>query len=463
MATEKTTDTPRRIAVLIFGSGQTLATPRASHTHRSSSSSPIARLRTPYGLTRATTANPPIPTVLGLPPFLRDNRGATRVDYDLVVAREVLKVRPDVLVLAGWMHIVSETFLEVMRGVGMISPSPSRAPEFDGANAIERGFKAFQRGEVDRLGVMVHRVIAEMDRGAPIIVREIEVHKGEDFTVASSLVCLIIIFTLAQWMHVLLERELQWRSVVTTRPRRELVTACGPQVRLGWIPTNMVRGGDEVEVPMQWDSGLQPRRGNSPRNTTLRPRAKTCPRFSCLLKAGGRYTETSDGTMATSAMDKGSAISDAGVQLGEADAVEQGEEEREKIVDRHFSVNVRLNGMEVLFLTRGRIVRGRDELMHAFKSCWSVTRPESVINGTGEEGMPLSSSFTEVIIWSVEEWGQAVPFCAKEANVEYHLWILGSSQKDMMVTGRGSRSNFRNNAATDASVSLRYSISRGTL
>ena len=80
--------------------------------------------------------------------------------------------------------------------------------------------------------------------------------------------------------------------------------------------------------------------------------------------------ETSDGNaMATSAMDKGSAISDAGVQLGEADAVEQGEEEREKIVERRLSVNVRLNGMEVLFLTRGRIVRGRDEWMHAFKSC----------------------------------------------------------------------------------------------
>ncbi|KAF8119613.1 formyl transferase-domain-containing protein, partial [Boletus edulis] len=166
-----------------------------------------------YGLTRAATANPPIPTAyLGLPPFLCDNLGATRADYDLVVAREVLKVRPDVLVLAGWMHIVSEGFLEVMHGVRALSPllSPSALSEgkgedageqgeprvmreipvinihpalpgqFDGANAMERAFDAFQRGEVDRLGVMVHRVIAEVDRGAPIIVREVEVHKGED-------------------------------------------------------------------------------------------------------------------------------------------------------------------------------------------------------------------------------------------------------------------------------------------
>jgi len=176
----------------------------------------LSNRKAAYGLTRAQTADPPIPTAyLGLPPFLRDNPGTTRADYDLAVAREVLEVHPDVVVLAGWMHIVSEGFLEVMRGVRVLPPSSSPSPEsankdegagvseeegercvtrdipvinihpalpgqFDGANAIERGFEAFQRGEVDRLGVMVHRVIAEVDRGAPIIVREVEVHKGED-------------------------------------------------------------------------------------------------------------------------------------------------------------------------------------------------------------------------------------------------------------------------------------------
>ena len=138
----------------------------------------------------------------------------------MAVATEVVRVRPDVVVLAGWMHIVSERFLEVMRGARAVSASESRREEgqgedkgagageglgamdgedevpvereipvinihpalpgqFDGANAMERGFEAFQRGEVDKLGVMVHRVIAEVDRGAPIIVREVEVHRGE--------------------------------------------------------------------------------------------------------------------------------------------------------------------------------------------------------------------------------------------------------------------------------------------
>ncbi|KAI6109053.1 hypothetical protein EDD16DRAFT_1616397 [Pisolithus croceorrhizus] len=50
---------------------------------------------------------------------------------------------------------------------------------FDGANAIQRGYEAFQRGEVERLGVMVHRVVAEVDMGEPLIVREVPIEKGE--------------------------------------------------------------------------------------------------------------------------------------------------------------------------------------------------------------------------------------------------------------------------------------------
>lgn len=99
-------------------------------------------------------------------------------------------------------------------------------------------------------------------------------------------------------------------------------------------------------------------------------------------------------------MDRGSAISDTGVQPGEADTSEEDEEEREKIVvERRFSV--RPKGLEDLFLTSGRIVRGNftkgEELMRAFKSCWNVTRPEDVINGTGEEGMPLSGGLRDVM------------------------------------------------------------------
>lgn len=142
---------------------------------------------------RASNATPPIPSAyLSLPAFLKSNPGKTRDDYDLEIARLVVRAKPDAVVCAGWMHILGEGFLNVLRGsvaldgeevlakdVPVINIHPALFGQFDGAHAIERGFEAFQRGEVDKLGVMVHRVIKEVDRGMPLIERTVEVVKGE--------------------------------------------------------------------------------------------------------------------------------------------------------------------------------------------------------------------------------------------------------------------------------------------
>lgn len=47
------------------------------------------------------------------------------------------------------------------------------AEEFDGANAIERAFDEFKAGRLTRTGIMAHYVIDEVDRGTPILVKEI--------------------------------------------------------------------------------------------------------------------------------------------------------------------------------------------------------------------------------------------------------------------------------------------------
>jgi phosphoribosylglycinamide formyltransferase len=138
-------------------------------------------------------ANTPIPTAyLALQPFLKNNPGKTREDYDVEVARIVVNTKPDVVVLAGWMHILSERFIEIVEGrtalddleppntpIPVINLHPALPGAFDGANAIERAYEAFRRGEIDRSGCMVHRVVKDVDRGEPIVVREIPIEKGE--------------------------------------------------------------------------------------------------------------------------------------------------------------------------------------------------------------------------------------------------------------------------------------------
>ncbi|KAI9057112.1 phosphoribosylglycinamide formyltransferase [Trametes sanguinea] len=187
----------RRIVVLISGSGTNL---QALIDAQNTPALPSTRIclvlsnrKAAYGLTRAAQANPSIPTAyLGLQPYLKANPGKTRDDYDLEVGRIVAKENPDLVVLAGWMHIMGDGFLEVVNGdrpyeddkrvekpIPVINLHPALPGAFDGAHAIERAYEAFQKGEIKHSGAMVHRVVKEVDRGEPVLVREVEILPGE--------------------------------------------------------------------------------------------------------------------------------------------------------------------------------------------------------------------------------------------------------------------------------------------
>ncbi|OAA36077.1 Formyl transferase [Metarhizium rileyi] len=106
-----------------------------------------------------------------------------RQQYDAALAARILSVdkeRPELIVLAGWMHVFSVAFLEPLEraGVRIINLHPALPGEFDGAMAIERAFEELKAGRLMRTGIMAHYVIDEVDRGSPILVKEIE-WKGE--------------------------------------------------------------------------------------------------------------------------------------------------------------------------------------------------------------------------------------------------------------------------------------------
>lgn len=125
---------------------------------------------------------------------MKSNPGKTREDYDAEVAKIVVKEKPDLIVLAGWMHILSERFLELIDGrkavmgddgvevrhnIQVINLHPALPGAFDGAHAIERAYEAFQKGEIPQSGCMVHRVVKDVDAGEPVVVREVPIEKGE--------------------------------------------------------------------------------------------------------------------------------------------------------------------------------------------------------------------------------------------------------------------------------------------
>jgi phosphoribosylglycinamide formyltransferase len=155
----------------------------------------LSNRKAAYGLTRASTAQPPIPTAyLALQPYLKAHPGHTRDDYDHEVGRMVLSAKPDIVVLAGWMHVFGDRFLNSMAGpsasvttemedpttlifpIPVINLHPALPGQFDGANAIDRAWGAFHAPnspEITKTGVMVHRVVRQVDAGEPIIVEEV--------------------------------------------------------------------------------------------------------------------------------------------------------------------------------------------------------------------------------------------------------------------------------------------------
>ena len=139
----------------------------------------LSNRKAAFGLTRAAQANPPIETsYLALQPYLKAHPTKTRDDYDAQLASIVLRSQPDLIVLAGWMHVFGDGFLNLVP-IPVINLHPALPGAFDGANAIQRAYDAFQNGEITHTGVMVHRVIKDVDKGEPVIVKEVEIFKGE--------------------------------------------------------------------------------------------------------------------------------------------------------------------------------------------------------------------------------------------------------------------------------------------
>ena len=172
-----------RIVVLISGSGtnlQALIDAIESAVLNAEIVLVVSNRKAAYGLVRAEQAG--IPTLyFPLKPY--NDAGISRGVYDADLAGIVADSKPDLIVLAGWMHIFSPAFLSHFPR-RVINLHPALAGTFPGAHGIEETFAAFQRGEVQHGGCMVHYAIPEVDAGAVIVQEVVPIHHGdtlEDF------------------------------------------------------------------------------------------------------------------------------------------------------------------------------------------------------------------------------------------------------------------------------------------
>lgn len=148
----------------------------------------ISSSKKAYGLTRASKAN--IPTkVQSMYPYTRDiskenkeKRAEARVQFEKDLAEMVLSDEPDLIVCAGWLLILGPEFLSRVKSVPIINLHPAVPGAFDGTtHAIEMAWKKAHEEQKPLIaGCMVHYVIEEVDKGEPLLIKELEIVPGEE-------------------------------------------------------------------------------------------------------------------------------------------------------------------------------------------------------------------------------------------------------------------------------------------
>jgi len=121
-----------------------------------------------FGLQRATKA--------GIATDIIDNKDfPDRKSFDLQLIKTIIKYNPDLIVMAGFMRILSEGFINHFTGK-MINIHPSLLPKFKGLHTHKRALEA---GETEH-GLTIHYVTAELDSGPILKQVKVPVFKSDN-------------------------------------------------------------------------------------------------------------------------------------------------------------------------------------------------------------------------------------------------------------------------------------------
>ncbi|WP_022942155.1 phosphoribosylglycinamide formyltransferase [Psychromonas hadalis] len=120
-----------------------------------------------YGLARAVEA--------GINTAVVASKGAeSREAYDTLLSAEIEKHQPDLIILAGFMRILSADFVNKYLGK-MINIHPSLLPKYQGINTHQRAIDAND----DVHGASVHFVTPELDSGPIVLQAKVPVFEDD--------------------------------------------------------------------------------------------------------------------------------------------------------------------------------------------------------------------------------------------------------------------------------------------
>ncbi len=160
----------KRILVLISGSGsnlQTILDGCGGGKIAGQVVGVISNKADAYGLVRAREAG--VATAI-----LAQQQFASREEYDVALLALMADYQPDLVVLAGFMRILSADLVRHFAG-RMINIHPSLLPKYQGLHTHQRAIEA---GD-DEHGASVHFVTEELDGGPVILQARVPIFEGD--------------------------------------------------------------------------------------------------------------------------------------------------------------------------------------------------------------------------------------------------------------------------------------------
>ncbi len=167
----------KSIVVLISGSGsnlQAILDAVASGFIAGRVAAVISNKAGVYGLERAQHA--------GVPALVLDHKSfSDRQSYDVALMAKIDEFAPDLVVLAGFMRILTADFVAHYQG-RLLNIHPSLLPKYQGLNTHQRAIDA---GDKEH-GCSVHFVTAELDGGPVVLQAKVPIFAGDDATLVAA-------------------------------------------------------------------------------------------------------------------------------------------------------------------------------------------------------------------------------------------------------------------------------------
>jgi len=120
-----------------------------------------------YGLQRAAAADIAIKVI-------DHKQFSSRLDFDKALIAQIDKTQPDIIILAGFMRILTAEFVEHYQN-RLINIHPSLLPKYPGTNTHQRALDAGDEWH----GVSIHYVVPEVDAGPVILQGRLAIRRDD--------------------------------------------------------------------------------------------------------------------------------------------------------------------------------------------------------------------------------------------------------------------------------------------